>query len=395
MKKNYFLLLCFLSFFNLSNGQVQLSVYSEVSIVTAGPGTEIFETFGHAAIRIKDPVLQLDVIYNYGMFDFNAPNFNLNFVKGTPYYSLGKQRFSHFISSYNFQKRWVKQQVLNLSQSEKQAYFLYLENNARPENRDYLYDPYYNNCATKLRDITTDILRNKVTFKALDSRKKNYTLRELMQQEIPWNTWGSLGINIALGSELDKIATENQYMYLPDYVYQKFKVATTIQNKEVVPLVKKEVDLLLHPEKQYKSALVSPFLLFMLLGLLGFLITYKDHTNLKRTKWFDSLLLFATGILGSLVLFLWCFTNHSTAPNNFNFLWAFAPNLLVAFLRLNKTWKRWFSLYFKFLALLLFVMLVFWVLGIQSFPLAIIPFLILLFVRYIYLQHYFSSLHKE
>ena len=87
------------------------------------------------------------------MFDFNAPNFNLNFVKGTPYYSLGKQRFSHFISSYNFQKRWVKQQVLNLSQSEKQAYFLYLENNARPENRDYLYDPYYNNCATKLRDL--------------------------------------------------------------------------------------------------------------------------------------------------------------------------------------------------------------------------------------------------
>ena len=75
MKKKYILLLCFFSFFNVSNAQVNLSVYSEVSIITADPGTELFEAFGHAAIRIKDPVLQLDVVYNYGMFDFNAPNF--------------------------------------------------------------------------------------------------------------------------------------------------------------------------------------------------------------------------------------------------------------------------------------------------------------------------------
>lgn len=173
MKKKYFLLLCFLSFLNVSNAQINLSVYSEVSIVTADAGSELFEAFGHAAIRIKDPVLQLDVIYNYGMFDFNAPNFYTNFVKGKLNYQLGRQRFNQFINSYNYQKRNVQQQVLNLSQQEKQAFFLYLENNAAPKNRDYWYDPYYNNCATKLRDITTTILGDQATFTKLHQPQKN------------------------------------------------------------------------------------------------------------------------------------------------------------------------------------------------------------------------------
>tara|TARA_B110000091_G_scaffold183775_1_gene202642 strand:- start:874 stop:2058 length:1185 start_codon:yes stop_codon:yes gene_type:complete len=394
MKKKYFLLLLALSFFNFSKAQVLLSVYSEVSIVTAGPGTALFEAFGHAAIRIKDPVLQLDVVYNYGMFDFNAPNFNLNFIKGTPYYRLGKQRFGQFIASYNYQKRWMKQQVLNLTQTEKQAFFLYLENNAKPENSDYLYDPYYNNCATKLRDITTAILGEKLAFNPLKLARKSYTLRMLMLQEIPWNTWGSFGINIALGSKLDRTATESQYMYLPDYVYHKFKAATTIQNSKTVPLVKREDVLLNHQEVQYKPQLFSPFLLFTLGLLLGFYITYQDYKNVKRTKWFDFLLLIITGFIGAIVLFLWFFTNHSTAPNNFNFLWAFAPNLLVAFLLLKKTPKQWFSKYFKFLTLLLIFMLLFWSIGIQSFPLAILPFVLLLLLRYVFLHHYFTSIKK-
>jgi hypothetical protein len=394
MKKKYFLLLLALPFFNFSNAQVQLSVYSEVSIITAGPGTELFEAFGHAAIRIKDPVLQLDIIYNYGMFDFKAPNFYTNFVKGTPYYRLGKQRFSHFISNYNYQERWVKQHVLNLTQTEKQAFFLYLENNAKPKNSAYLYDPYYNNCATKLRDIAADILGKKLTFNALIPADETYTLRALMQQEIPWNTWGSFGINIALGSKLDQIATEYQYMYLPDYVYRKFKAATTIQNNKIVPLVKREDVLLHHEEVQYKPQLFSPFLLFTFILLLGFFITYRDYKNAKRTKWLDFSILITTGMIGAVVLFLWFFTNHSTTPNNFNFLWAFAPNLLIAFLLSKKTLKQWFSVYFKFVTVLLILMLLFWSIGIQSFPMAIIPFVLLLFFRYLYLQHYFSSLKK-
>tara|TARA_B110000908_G_scaffold69208_1_gene83523 strand:- start:1271 stop:2455 length:1185 start_codon:yes stop_codon:yes gene_type:complete len=394
MKKKYFLLLCFLSFLNVSNAQINLSVYSEVSIVTADAGSELFEAFGHAAIRIKDPVLQLDVIYNYGMFDFNAPNFYTNFVKGKLNYQLGRQRFNQFINSYNYQKRNVQQQVLNLSQQEKQAFFLYLENNAAPKNRDYWYDPYYNNCATKLRDITTTILGDQVTFTKLHQPQKKYSLRALMRQEIPWNTWGSFGINLALGNKLDVIATESQYMYLPNYIFQKFRIATRIQNGEIVDLVKREDLLLKHKKQSYKSQLLSPLFVFILLSLLGFLITYKDYTETKRTKWFDFLILFITGIIGVVVLFLWFFTDHTTTPNNFNFLWAFAPNLLMAFLLLNEKLKHWFSSYFKFVTVLLILMLLFWIIGIQSFPFAILPFVLFLIIRYLFIQRYFSTLNQ-
>ena len=394
MKKKYFLLLCFLSFFNVSNAQINLSVYSEVSIVTADAGSELFEAFGHAAIRIKDPVLQLDVIYNYGMFDFNAPNFYTNFVKGKLNYQLGRQRFNQFINSCNYQKRNVQQQVLNLSQQEKQAFFLYLENNAAPKNRDYWYDPYYNNCATKLRDITTTILGDQVTFTKLHQPQKKYSLRALMRQEIPWNTWGSFGINLALGNKLDVIATESQYMYLPNYIFQKFRIATRIQNGEIVDLVKREDLLLKHKKQSYKSQLLSPLFVFILLSLLGFLITYKDYTETKRTKWFDFLILFITGIIGVVVLFLWFFTDHTTTPNNFNFLWAFAPNLLMAFLLLNEKLKHWFSSYFKFVTVLLILMLLFWIIGIQSFPFAILPFVLFLIIRYLFIQRYFSTLNQ-
>ena len=154
MKKEYFFLLFYLSIYSTGSAQFQLSECSEISIVTAGPGEELYEAFGHSAIRIKDPVINLDIIYNYGIFDFNQPNFYSNFAKGNMIYSLARYDFKYFLANYKRDQRWLKQQVLFLTQQEKQAYFTYLEKNALQENKNYLYDPYFNNCATILRDIT-------------------------------------------------------------------------------------------------------------------------------------------------------------------------------------------------------------------------------------------------
>ena len=137
MQKKYFLLLFLLANFSPLKAQLQLSLDAEVSIITAGPGKELYEAFGHSAIRINDPVLNFDLIYNYGIFDFNQPNFYTNFAKGNMIYSLASYDFKYFLASYKKDKRWVKQQVLNLTQEEKQAYFIFLENNALPKNRNY------------------------------------------------------------------------------------------------------------------------------------------------------------------------------------------------------------------------------------------------------------------
>jgi hypothetical protein len=385
MKKNYVFLFFLFLFTKSFYAQVNLSVYSEVSIITAGPGTELYEAFGHSAIRIKDPVLRLDLIYNYGMFDFNAPNFYSNFTKGNLLYRLGRYKFEYFLAGYKRDKRWVKQQVLNLNQDEKQAFFMYLENNVLPENASYSYDPYFNNCATKLRDITTTILGDKVNLsnKNLD---KNRSFRQLMDKEIPWNTWGSFGINLALGSKLDQKAGFTQYMYLPDYVYSIFNNSTLFIQNQPKKLIKREDVLLNFKELKQETSIYNPFLIFSIISLIGIFLTYFDFKNKKRSKWIDFIILFTTGIVGVLIVFLWFFTDHSTTPNNFNFLWAFAPNLIIAFLTLGKQQQKWLNYYFKFSLFLLLIIPILWIVKVQLFPIAVIPLLILLFTRYLFLS---------
>lgn len=368
---------------------MQLSVYSEISIVTAGPGTELYEAFGHSALRIKDPVLQLDLIYNYGMFDFNAPNFYSNFTKGKLIYKLGRYRFDYFLRSYNKDKRWVKDQVLNLTRDERQAFFVYLERNAAPNNASYFYDPYFNNCATKLRDITEDVLKDKVNWND-ENIETDLSFRQLMNREIPWNTWGSFGINLALGSKLDRKADFKEYMYLPDYVYSIFKNSNRQLENKTVDLVKKETTILEFKELEQSSSFLNPLLIFSLLTVIGLILTFKDYKNNSRNIVLDFTLLFITGVLGTLIIFLWFFTDHSTTPNNFNALWAFAPNVIMAFLLIKKRKKDWFSKYFKLLVVLLCIIPIIWIAGIQLLPLSILPLLILFIVRYLYLSKFYS-----
>ena len=384
MKKKYFFLLFLLFFLQPIHSQIQLSVYAEVSIVTVGPGSELYAAFGHSALRIKDPVLNLDLIYNYGIFDFNQPNFYSNFAKGNMVYTLARYDFKYFLAEYTSEKRWVKEQVLNLNQKEKNAYFQFLEQNAQPQNAKYNYDPYFNNCATILIDITNSVLGNKVEFNHTSFSKKE-TLRSLMNKELYWNSWGSLGINLIAGTILDKVASPPQYMYLPDYVFNAFKNAKIFVKNQPEKLVKKEVLLLNFKEPKKEVGWLNPFLIFTILGIWGLYITYTDYKNQKRTKILDFTLFFVTGFIGALLLFLWLFSTHSTAPNNFNILWAVAPNFLVAFLFLKNEIPKWVSIYAALLLLFLILLIIIWILKVPIFSIVIIAFLILLFVRYIFL----------
>ena len=360
----------------------KLSDKAEVSIITAGPGKVLYEGFGHSAIRVKS--VDFDFIYNYGFFDFNAPNFYLNFTKGKMLYKLERYPFHYFVRSSQRDKRWVKEQVLDLKWSEKQQFFEYLENNAKPDNATYLYDPFFNNCATIIREIADNVLKNKIIFQG-NYLEDGKSLRQLMNTEIPWNTWGSFGINLALGRKLDQVTTAKQYMYLPDYVYSGFKNAKIIKNGNYKDLIKNDRYILKFDELKIESSFLNPFLVFTLLLLIGVFITYKDVKRKKRTKWLDFLLFFSTGIIGLLIVFLWFFTNHSTTPINFNFLWAFAPNIIVAFYLLKENPKLWVKTYLKILIILLLSIAFIWIGKIQLLPFAILPVILLLLIRFFYL----------
>ncbi len=384
MKTKFITFFLFLFVIQITFSQYKkLSDKAEVSIITAGPGKELYEGFGHSTIRIKD--IDFDTAYNYGIFDFNAPNFYLNFTKGKLIYKLESYPFHYFVRGYKRDKRWIKEQILNLNQSEKQQFFEYLENNAKPKNATYLYDPFFNNCATILREITEKILKDKVTFKDNHILEKK-SFRQLMNLEIPWNTWGSFGINLALGSKLDHIATAKQYMYLPDYVYSGFKNADVTRGAKTESLIKKDRFILNYEELTIKPSFFNPFFVFTFILLMGLYITYRDVKRKQRTKWLDFLLFFSTGIIGVLIVFLWFFTDHSTTPTNFNFLWAFAPNIVVAFYLFKDTPKLWVRFYVKALLFLLVIIPVIWFGKVQLMPFAILPFLLLLFIRLYFIK---------
>ena len=385
MKQTFlFIFIFFVSIQHNFSQKLVLSDQSEISIITAGPGDVLYEAFGHSAIRVKDATLNLDIIFNYGLFDFNQPNFYVNFVKGRLLYRLGKQSFRRFITSYDYQQRWVKNQVLNLSLVDRVKIFEYLNENSLPENAEYLYDPYFNNCATKLRDIAKEILGNKIQFPSSFS-DKNFTLRQLMNQELPWNTWGSFGINLALGNTLDKEIIADNYMYLPDYVHKAFQNATITKNKITTPLVLEESQLLRYPEKQIKIQWYNPFFVFSLLLLLTIVVTYRDQKRNIRSKWLDFTLFFVTGVLGIIICFLWFFTDHYTAPNNFNLLWAFVLNFFVAFILLKSRIPSWTSKYLLFYLFLLFGGIIASFMGLQQFSNAIFPIMAMLFLRTFYI----------
>jgi hypothetical protein len=390
MNKLYVSLLLFFTLTQTAIAQnVELSVYSEISVLTAGPGDALFETFGHSAIRVKDPLLRLDHVFNYGVFDFNQPNFYGNFAQGRLEYFLDVRPFKQFIYGYQLDKRWMKEQVIELTPEEKNAIFKYLRNNAQPENAFYLYDPYFNNCSTKLRDIVQNILDSKAQLSD-EYVKDRMTLRKLMNIEMPWNTWGSFGINVALGSKLDQKIGYEDYIYLPDYLYLSLKNAKKVDNGTEKPLVKKEVTILDFEEKTPASELLNPMFIFSLLFLLTILITYRDIKRGKNSKWFDFSLLLINGLIGIFLIFLWFFTDHKTTPNNFNVLWGFAPNFIIAFLLLKKKVPTWISAYLKLCMLLLLILVLVWIVGIQLYSLALIPLLAVFFVRYWYLSRLLS-----
>jgi len=112
------------------------------------------------------------------------------------------------------------------------------------------------------------------------------------------------------------------------------------------------------------------------------LISYKNYKNQLRTKWLDFMLYFSTGLIGVVVLLLWFATSHTATYTNFNFLWAFAPNLVVAFYMFKSKLPNWILNYNKLLLLLLLFMIVLWVLKIQVFNIAMIPVILMLAIRY-------------
>ncbi len=366
----------------------QLTPNAKISVLTIGPGSSLNDAFGHSAYRINDE--SLDVVFGYGEYDFNAPNFYLNFAQGKLNYKIGAVYFDGFKESYIKQNRTIKEQVLNLSQEEKQRVFNYLSNNYELENQYYLYDFFYDNCATKIKDVLVDVLGNNIKFNEPKSFE-NKTFRRLIHDNLDWNSWGSFGIDLALGSVIDKKATAEEHMFLPEYIHTFFETAT-IKNSPEKKLVKQENFIFNKKESQQPNYfLKSPIFILGILGSIIIYFTYLDYKKGKRSKWLDIILFITTGLISIVILLLWFATDHEATANNYNLLWAFALNIFMIGQILRSKPKSWFIKYLMFLIIMLCLLTLHWLIGVQHFAFVLIPILIALFIRYVYLIKYFSN----
>jgi hypothetical protein len=366
---------CFLPFTFIS--AIELSDSSRVSLVTCAPGEELYSAFGHNGIRVTDFRNDFDVVFNYGTFNFDQPGFYTNFLKGKMRYMISTDRYQDFIEQYTYERRSVGEQELNLTAEDKKKIFAFLYNNALPENREYYYDFFWDNCATRIRDVFEKILGDRMRYDLSKGNfPKNKTMHDMLRIYVGNRPWVDCGFDLILGMPCEVIATPRYQTFLPDYLAEYFNCAT-VDGK---PLVVKKQVLLTFPPPNIRVPF-KPIHLSLLLVLIGSAIWLLEWKRKTHYYSFDFLLFFAVGLLGSLFLSLWIFSSHYSVPQNLNLFWLIPSHFIVSFFLLPRKKGAWLKYYFGATAILMVLLLLVWKWIPQHYNIAAMPLVFLLFLR--------------
>ncbi|MEY3564579.1 MAG: hypothetical protein RJA23_749 [Bacteroidota bacterium] len=370
-------LLILLNFVGLTPARAQ---FWEVSLLTADPGPELYASFGHSALRLREIGPDgRDLVFNFGTFDFDTPNFYGKFATGKLNYMLSVVPYDRFIIEYDYYKRGLREQVLDLNQEQKDFLLQHLDAQYAPERRFYKYDFFYNNCATKIRDAFDIAMGEQLVWS--DSVAEEKTFRNLIDEFVLPLPWADFGIDLALGAVIDRPATELEKQFLPTYMEQAFANATILENGVSRPLVKQSRVLLEYPKENTQQSLLNPTVLFWFLVVLFAALTLYGFKKGKLMKGLDVALFGSVGILGLVVAFLWFFTDHSATAWNWNILWAFPGHLVLVWGLVARPNATWISSYLLFAMGATVMTLLLWMFGLQSFSPALIPILLLLLLR--------------
>lgn len=348
------------------------SSHLRISLITCGPGEDLYSIWGHSGIRVTDTTTHSDRVFNYGTFDFYDPDFYLKFVEGGEQmqYLLAIESYESFLSSYIEERRSVHEQVLNLSGEEKVALYKALINNAKNENKFYRYDFLFDNCATRIRDIIKKYSDSSlVTHEILDKPK---TFRELIHVDLDRSgmVWSKFGIDILLGSRLDKVATNNENMFLPVYLAKGFD--STYLNQKY--LVASKSELYQSSINEGLNTFFTPFVEFTGLLLLFILFAFLKIKIVLTSL--DFVLFFSTGLLGLLLILMWTATDHALCKDNYNLLWALPTHVVAAFFIRSK--KKWVKKYWLAIAIINLLVLICWFFLPQQLNSAVFPIVVLL-----------------
>jgi len=352
-----------------------------VSLLTCAPGEEIYSLFGHTAIRYEVIPLGIDLVFNYGIFSFNTPNFLLRFSLGETDYRLGVSDYEDFAEEYRCSGRSVWQQTLNLTEREKEKLFRLLEVNYRPENRTYRYNFFYDNCATRPRDKIEECIAGQVIYPS-EPKDGSRSYRDIVHQYCKGHPWARFGIDLCIGSEADRPITQRQMMFAPFYLMDALDSAQIKSDSGLRPLVTANEQIICStPEPDESIWMPTPLQCSLLLFI--FTAATAIHGIRRRTGlWGIDLCLFGmAGIAGCVLAFLSLFSQHPAVRTNF-LLCVFHPGHLLFLpyiIYCIRKGKRCGYLILNLIALTLFIVL-FPVIP-QRFDFAVVPLALALLIR--------------
>ncbi|MGV3657555.1 MAG: DUF4105 domain-containing protein, partial [Chitinophagaceae bacterium] len=326
-----------------------------ISLLTCSPGEELYSTFGHTAVRVTDISTGMDLVYNYGTFEF-SPDFYAKFVQGKLRYYLSVEPFEDFLYAYQWESRSVVEQVLQLDCANRAALYEALRTNALEENKFYLYDFLFDNCTTRPKMVLQQTITDSIQYKNI-LPPQTPTFRNLIHSYLDsgGQYWSKLGIDLLLGAKLDRKVTNQQAMFLPDYLLMGLDSATL--NGQ--PLVTPPQPVLQMPSPLNKGSLFRPGVVFGILLLVIIALSFTKKSWAQKTlRAIDFTLFLLAGIVGLVLIYMWTGTDHVVTQNNYNLLWALPTHLIAAFL-LGKN-KKGLRTYFKAALVLHLLLLLLW-----------------------------------
>ena len=313
-----------------------LSDGATASVITCGAGNDFYTTFGHSAIRITDPANDIDWVYNYGTFDFDTPHFYWKFTRGYLNYCLSRTPFVNFMTVYDYERRWVREQRLNFTPQEVNNLYLMLEWNYLPENRYYQYDFFRDNCATRVRDMVEAAAgKRTIGFDDWENHSYRYWLHEATAGGRL--EWWTLGVDLLLGLPADHVCSTEEAMFYPVAMMELYNIATFDASESVCNPIK---DLLQDTRPPLRRSF-PPLVVFGLLFASVALLTWKN----LWPRWSDRVLFILAGVFGLVLVFMWVGTSHYCTAWNLNILWA-SPLLILIAIRHKKSpsWALWLQL---------------------------------------------------
>ena len=351
----------------------------QVSLLTVEPRSNaVYTIFGHTALRLCDPSKNVDIVFNWGTFDFNKPNFIFRFIKGETDYFLSTDFYNHFIYSYSAKNSTVIEQILDIPDEEKSKLVRILENHLLPENREYRYNYFFDNCTSRVRDIIEIFSGGKIVY---PTKSQPTTFRSLIHECTAPYPWLEFGIDLLIGNGADSIVSYRNELWLPE------KLMLAVDSVVVKDLSNHERPLLLSSktiltaENEYNTTLkiwnnplaVGIFVLGIYLGML-----FVFYLKKREYRFPFALLFLLIGIGGCIVATTCFFSSHPCTWPNWNILWIHPLHLIGFAGFIPKRTSRWSSWYHGLNFVLLSFLLLGWYWIPQGMNAACIPFILCL-----------------